>query len=73
MLMGTELQILALWYLIDFWHREKKNFGIYRFFLVVDRVQRLWIEEIGEKKQVMQEGRACLKCWYIIFPTSNVY
>ena len=46
--MGTEFQILAPW--IDFWHREKENFGIYGFFLVEDRVRQLWIEEIGETK-----------------------
>ena len=50
MLMGTKFQILAPWWLIDFWHREKENFGIYRFFLVEDRVRRLCTEEIGEKK-----------------------
>ena len=49
MLMETEFQILTPWYLIDFWHHEKENFGMYRFFLVEGRVQRLWIEEIGEK------------------------
>ena len=41
MLAGTELQMLAPWYLIDFWHREKENFGMYRFFVVEDRVRRL--------------------------------
>ena len=51
MLMGTEFQLLAPWYLIEFWHREKENFGIYRFFLVEDRVRRLRIEKIGEKKR----------------------
>ena len=51
MLMETEFQILAPWYLIDFWHREKENFGIYRFFLVVDWVRQLWIEEIGKKRR----------------------
>ena len=51
MLMGRKFQTLAPWYLIDFWHREKENFGIYRFFLVEDRVRRLWTEEIGEKKR----------------------
>ena len=73
MLMGTEFQILAPWYLIDFWHREKENFEIYRFFLVEDRVRRLCIEGIGEKNEEIQGGRACLECRYIIFPTSNVY
>ena len=72
MLMGTEFQTLAPWYLINFWHREKENFGIYRFFLVEDRVRRLWIE-LKEKNEKTQGGRACLECWYIIFPTSNVY
>ena len=47
--METAFQILGPWYLIDFWHREKENIGIYSFFLVVDRVRRLWIEEIEEK------------------------
>ena len=55
MLMGTEFQLLAPWYLIEFWHREKENFGIYRFFLVEDRVRRLRIEEIGEKKRKYRE------------------
>ena len=73
MLMGTEFQILAPWYLIDIWHREKDSFGIDRFFLVEDRVRRLWIEETGEKNEEILGGRACLECWYIIFPTSNVY
>ena len=61
------------WYLIDFWHREKYNIRIYRVFLVVDWVRGLWIEEIGEKNEEIQGGRACLECWYIIFPTLDVY
>ena len=69
--MGTEFQILAPWYLIDFCQREKENLGIYSFFL--DRVRRLWIEKIGEKNEEIQGGKACLECWYIIFPASNVY
>ena len=73
MLVGIAFQILAPCYLIDFWHREKENLGIYRFFLVVDRVRRLWTKEIGEKNEEIQGGRACLECWYIIFPTTNVY
>ena len=55
MLLGTEFQFLAPWYLIDFWHREKENFGLYRFFLVEDRLQRLWIEELGEKTRRYRE------------------
>ena len=55
--MGTEFQTLALWYLINFWHREKENFEIYRFFLVEDRVRRLWIE-LKEKNEKTQGGRA---------------
>ena len=62
MLMGIVFQILVPWYLIDFWHREKENLGIYRFFLVVDRARQLWIEEIEEKNEEIQEGRACLEC-----------
>ena len=73
LLMGIAFQIWAFWYLIDFWHREKETLGINRFFLVVDRVRRLWIEEIGEKNEEIQGGRACLEFWYIIFPTSDVY
>ena len=49
MLKGIAFQILAPWYLIDFWHHEKENLGRYRFFLVVDRERRLWKKEIGEK------------------------
>ena len=59
MLMGIAFQISASWYLINFWHREKENYEIYRFFLVVDRVRRLWIEEIKEKNEEIQGGRAC--------------
>ena len=73
MFMGKAFQILAPWYLTDFWHREKENLGIYRFFLVVERVRRLWIEEIGEKNEEIQGGKACLERWHIIFPTTNVY
>ena len=51
MVMGTAFLNFAPWYVIDFWHRKNENLKIYRFFLVVDRIQRLWIEEIGEKKR----------------------
>ena len=49
--MGIAFQVLAPWYLINFWHSEKENLGINRFFLVVDLVRRLWVEEIGENKR----------------------
>ena len=69
MLIATDFQILAPWYLIDFWHCEKENLGICRFFLAVDRVRRLWIEEVAEKTRRYRKEELVWNIGFILFFT----
>ena len=61
MLVGIAFQILVPWYLIDFWHREKRIRNI-QVFLGCGSVRRLQIEETAEKNEEIQGRRACLEC-----------